>query len=618
MKKDPALSGTQKGLTGRPLLYLLAGAAVLITYLTFTPALKNGFINWDDNGYVFENPHLAKPLPEAAAYFFGPHYFIGNYIPVTMMVYALEYRQAKLNPRLYHQVNLLLHLANVVLVFCLIYLLSGKKPWVAALVALFFGVHPMHVESVAWVSELKDVLYSFFFLAGLLSYYRYLQQQQQPARKKFWPALPVVLFFLLSLLSKPAAVVFPLVLLLLDFYTRRRVSKWVWLEKLPLFLLSIIFGLIAIKAQEADQLLHDYYPLGQRLLFASHSLLNYILRLFLPLNLSIFYPYPAAASGGLPALYYISPLIVAALGYGVYRSLKQSRLLAFGFLFFLVNIALVLQVISVGDAIMADRYTYLPYIGLFFVLAMGLDRLYHSRQESLKTLKPLAAGGVLILALACCYASNARSKVWQNDNTIGSDLLEKFPDDRLALNNQGFLLYVQERYAEAIPLLRRAVDLKPDYTRASINLINSYLAISDYDNALKAVDLALGQKPLDANLLNIKGYLLFTQKDYQGSVLAYRKAIAVKKDNIKAYISISESYYALKDYDKGIATMDAALAVEPDNAMLLNNKGYFLFLKGRYPDAVEYFKSALRLQPGYGTASVNLADCYKAMGQPQP
>lgn len=614
MKKETAAVNAQKNISPGQLRFFLMAAVTILTFLSFSPALKNGFINWDDNAYVFENPQLSKPLPEATAYFFGQHYFIGNYIPVTMFVYALEYHSAALKPHLYHLVNLLIHLANVLLVFWFIYLLSGNRTWVAALTALFFGIHPMHVESVAWVSELKDVLYSFFFLAGLIAYYYYLHPKRVSSSRNrgLFPAL-VMLFFILSLLSKPAAVIFPLVLMLIDFYTQRRFSKRALLEKLPLFALSVIFGILAIKAQQADQLLHDDYPLWQRLLFASHSFLNYIVHLFFPLQLSIFYPYPALTDGNPPMLYFISPILIIALGYGVYLSLKKSRLVAFGLLFFLVNLVLVLQVISVGDAIMADRYTYLPYIGLFFILAMGLDNLYHSQRESIKTLKPVLVGAVVILALACSYATHARCKVWKDDLTIGTDLLSKFPDDRLALNNQGFLLYTQGQYQEAITLLKRAVELRPDYNRAYINLINSYLAVNDSDNAFKTVEQAIGHAPGDANLLNIKGYLLFNQKNYQGSIQAYRKAIAAKKDNIKAYISISECYYALKDFEKGIATMDAALTVEPNNSMLLNNKGYFLFLQGKYSEAVDYFKAALKIQPDYTTASINLADCYKAM-----
>ncbi len=601
-------------------LLLLAGAVALFTFLSFSPALKNNFVNWDDNAYVFENPHLNKPLPKAISYFFGPHYFIGNYIPLTMATYALEYHAAGLRPALYHKVNVLIHLANVLLVFWLIYLLSGKKPLVAALVSLFFGIHPLHVESVVWIAELKDVLYSFFFIAGLIAYYYYsekrkniLSAENSIAKKNIW--LPFVLslvFFLLSALSKPAALVFPVVLLLLDFYTQRPL-KQIWIEKLPFFLVSIVFGVIAIQAQKEGYLLHNYYTIGQKLLFASHSFLNYLVKLFLPINLSIFYPYPPVVNGVLPSAYYFAPAGVILLFYGVYKTLKHSRLIAFGFLFFLVNVLLVLQLISIGDAIMADRYTYIPYIGLFFIAAMGFERLYNSKKHHLKTYRPLAIGTVVALAVTYSYLTHERCKVWKNDDTIATDLLNKFPDDWLALNNKGFILQEQRQYQEAIKLFTKAIEAKPDYVRAYINMINSYLSMNDMESAMHTIDTALKHAPKDFNLLNKKGYFLATQQKYKEAIPLYKKAIQHEKKYMNAYINMAEAYYKLEDYNSAVKILDAGLKQEPDNYILLNNKGYILFVQGNYTQAIPYYKASLEIKPDYGTASVNLADCYRAM-----
>ena len=161
------------------LTWVLLGVIVLVTYITFYPALKNNFTNWDDHLYVVQNPSLAKPIPEGAIYFFHQNYFAFNYHPLTMIVYSLEYHIAKLNPHFYHSVNIFIHLVNVILVFFFIWLLSGKKTEVAAIVSLLFGIHPMHVESVAWISELKDVLYTFFFLGGLIIYYKYIKKEKK-------------------------------------------------------------------------------------------------------------------------------------------------------------------------------------------------------------------------------------------------------------------------------------------------------------------------------------------------------------------------------------------------------------------------------------------------------
>jgi tetratricopeptide (TPR) repeat protein len=482
---------------------------------------------------------------------------------------------------------------------------------VAMLVSLFFGIHPMHVESVAWISELKDVLYTFFFMAGLISYTKYLERKPETFNfKREWIA--TLIFFILSLLSKPAAAVFPIILLLFDFYARRKSTMWLWLEKVPFFIFSIIFGLIAIKAQQADRLLHNEYTFLQRLFFASHSLLEYLIKLFIPANQSIFYPYPKI-EGNLPFLYYLSPVVVILLFFAVFKTLKHSRLITFGFLFFLANIMLVLQLVSVGDAIMSDRYTYVSYIGLFFVAAMSIDKLYYGTSEKAGKYKSVIAIVVIVFSISCVCFTYARCKVWKNDDTIATDLLNKFPDDHLALNNKGFILFNQQRYQESINLFTKAVAIKPDYTRAYINLINSFLALNDYDNAMRTADTALKYVQDDYNLLNRKGNLLAMQRKCDEATEFYSQAIRLNRENIRSYVFLAECYYELKNYDKGLQIMEEALTYEPNNYLLLNNKGYFLFLKERYNDAVVYFKACLQRKPDYDVASVNLQNCYSAM-----
>jgi protein O-mannosyl-transferase len=622
LKKSTLATGPAELPKRSQLLFLMA-AVVTITFLSFSPALKNDFTNWDDNTYVFENPHLAKPLSEAIPYFFKSNYFIGNYIPFTMVVYALEYHVAGLKPHFYHQVNVLIHLVNVLLVFWFIFLLSRKRPWVAALVALLFGIHPLHVESVAWVSELKDLLYTGFFMTGLIFYYRYLERKLvvptgghaiASDRKAIYRLyVPAFIFFVFSTLSKPAAIVFPLVMLLLDFYTRRRSDKWMWLEKLPFFLASLVFGLVAIQAQQADRLLHDEYSLAQRLFFASHSFLHYMVKLFLPIRLSIFYPYPEYEGGYLPAIYYLAPFVVAALAYGIYRTLQHTRLIAFGVLFFFVNVVLVLQLVSVGEAIMAERYTYVSYIGVFFILAMGIDRLIQGQLSQLARFKPLVMLLLVGFIATCIYATHVRCKVWKNDYTIANDLLEKFPDDRLALNNKGFLLALQKNYTEAIPLLTRATELKKDYAMAYINLMDTHLALQDFEKATAVSDSALKYLPTDYNVLSKKGIILSLQRQYPEAIRFFKQSLTHKKSNIRVYVYMAECYYEMKDYDAAIKVLDTALGYEPNDYILLNNKGYMLFMKRDYAKAIGFFDASLKQKPDYSVATANLRDCQRAM-----
>src|SRR5665213_494613 len=227
------------------------GVIVLITFITFIPAQKNNFTNWDDDQYILDKPHIAKPIVEAASYFFSNIYF-SNYHPLTMILYAIEFHSAApvkglySDPAIYHDTSIFIHLLNVMMVFWFIFLLSGKRLEVAAIVALFFGIHPMHVESVAWIAELKDVLYTFFFIGGLISYYKYISNKE---KKSIMLILLTFVLFVLSGLSKPAATTFPLSMIVIDFYCRRKFTVWVWMEKVPFFIGAVIFGILTYKAQ---------------------------------------------------------------------------------------------------------------------------------------------------------------------------------------------------------------------------------------------------------------------------------------------------------------------------------------------------------------------------------
>src|ERR1035437_9561955 len=355
------------------LLWALVAGIVIVTFISFTPALKNDFTNWDDDHYVSDNHLLAKPTGEAVKYFFSNFYF-SNYIPLTMILYTMEYHATEINPatnqpkpEIFHTTSVVIHCIDVMMVFWFIFLLSGRRLDVATIVALFFGIHPMHVESVAWVAELKDVLYTFFFMGGLIAYYKYIKSGE---KKNIMLYLVTFILFILSGLSKPAAVIFPLVLILIDYYAKRKFTIKVWIEKVAMLLVALTLGILTVKAQETEAIAKfEVFTIFQRIMFTSYAFIDYIGKLFLPINLSAVYPYPVKMDGKFPIIFYAAPIISLCLCYGVYRTLKFTRIVAFGFLFYLVSIMLVLQFVSVGIAITADRYSYVPYIGLLFAIA---------------------------------------------------------------------------------------------------------------------------------------------------------------------------------------------------------------------------------------------------------
>ena len=607
--------------------WLLAGLILLITYIVFAPVLNNDFINFDDPIYVTYNKDLAKPIWEGIKYFFGQHYYAGNYTPFTMIIYALEYHSVKLNPELYHLVNLIFHLINVFLTFWFIYFLSEKKIEVAAFVSFFFGIHPMHVESVAFISELKDVLYACFFIGGLLTYTIYVKTLSTSNNKhlKFLLLLFTFLLFIFSSLSKPAAVVFPVVLLLIDFYKHRKFYKILWIEKIPFFLVSIIIGLITLIAPEQVHFINKSYTLIQSLMFASYSLLVYILKLFLPINLSTLYPYPQAVNGHLPYFFYLAPFIVTLLLAGIYiiykasdtntsastqRILKTNNLrhsTIFGFLFFLINIALVLKALPIGPTIMSDRYTYIPYIGLFFIIAIVISFLFKNRSSKVKAIIVFILIIVAGLFLTSAYT---RCQVWQNSETVWDDALNNYPDDISALNNKGALLVKKNDYRNAMKLFERAIYLKPNNGISYINLAVCNNNLHDYDNALKNLDIELKIAPANTKALNMKGNILLDKAKYKEAIELYKTAIKYNAYFADSYINLSYSYILLSEFKNALLNIDKGLQLDPQNPIAHFYKGLILFNFGEYNEAINNYNEAINLNPQFVDAYKNVGFCY--------
>ena len=351
---------------------ILLGLAV-VTFLTFIPSLNNDFTNWDDQDYVTDNPHVVNIDAKSINAMFTQQ-IASNYHPLTILSLAINYQFAVLDAPLYHWTNLLFHVLNTLLVFYFVYLFTGRKWEGALVVALLFGIHPMHVESVAWIAERKDVLYTAFFLGGMIQYLGYLKSKKN--KKLIYTGI----FFLLSLLSKPTAVTFPVVMVLMDFVKNRKFDSRAIVEKIPFFILSIIFGLITINIQSGSAIgsMEDY-TIVQRVMFASYGVYYYIAKLFVPTGLATFHPYPPL--NAIPVIFKAAPVFVLILLAAVAYSLRSTKIILFGVAFYLVKIALTLQFVQVGSAIVSERYTYMSYIGLFMIIGALVDFLIKQKDE---------------------------------------------------------------------------------------------------------------------------------------------------------------------------------------------------------------------------------------------
>jgi len=334
-------------------LYLGMSAILLITFLVYLPALHNNLLNWDDNAYITDNL-LIRTINLKDIF---SRFVMGNYHPLTILVLAVEYKLFGLDAVGYHAVNISLHLINTMLV-CYTVLLLSDKIIIALVAALLFGVHPLHVESVAWAAELKDLLYTLFFLASYIFYLKYIKIRQT---KFLFIAL---LLFLLSLLSKAMAASLPAVLLLTDYFKGRKINVKVILEKVPFLLLAGILGIVAVFAQKGAIQDIDIFTFPQRMVFACYGFVSYLFKTVLPVNLSAYYPYPIKSGSNIPVFFYSYLLLFIIFSFIVFHSLKHTKKLFFGIAFFAITVFLVLQLLPVGNAIMADRYSYIPTIGI--------------------------------------------------------------------------------------------------------------------------------------------------------------------------------------------------------------------------------------------------------------
>lgn len=474
-----------------PLIIIL-----VVTALIYARTLQNGFLTWDDEIHVTSNPDIqALSLHNIKTIFSS--YYIGMYHPLVTLSFAVEYYLFGLNPAAYHATNVLFHLANVVLVFFLVFSLSHRRE-TAIITACLFGLHPMHVESIAWITERKDVVYTFFYLSALIFYLRFMQQGKA---KNYWM---VCICFVLSLLSKATALTLPVILVLIDVYNRKTITIHTIREKLPFFFISLVFGLIALHSQGGD----THYAAGSgfnvidRIFLASYSLCYYLIHSFFPTNLSALHLMPIKADGLLPVEYYLAliPLIILAF-LGTRKGIFQHEYI-FGILFFIVILSLNINVIPIGMAVVSERYTYLAYVGLYYVIGQmycfSLDRY----QNILLPWKRLLITGGVLLALFYGFITYQRIGVWNNTFVLFQDAAMKTNNAVeanfiwvLVYENVGVEKNTLKLYKEAIEWFNKAIALNPRYYKLYYNRGNSNYCLHNFEDAVKDYEKAIELRP---------------------------------------------------------------------------------------------------------------------------
>ncbi len=549
---------------------------LIITIIAFLPSLKNEFTNWDDMGLVVENTAIRDLSWRNIRSIFTSS-FISTYIPLTILSFSLEYHFFELNPLAYHTTNLILHLVNCVLVFCLIYILTCNS-YVSLIAALLFGIHPLRVESVAWVTERKDVLYSVFFLGSIIFYLYYKKVQNL---RNYYLSL---FLFILSCMAKGVAVTLPFVLPVFDYFFKRKFNKKLLIEKIPFFGVALIFAAIAMIIQRQTQILQQESFFGlQNIFIACYGLVFYLTKTLLPFNLSAMYPYPEGNGALLPPIFLFSPIIVVAFAAFIVYSKKYTRRIIFGSLFFFITILPVLELITVaGDAIAADRYTYIPSIGLVFVVAIGIKWLY-LRASGFKEL--VKAFLVVILVAATSIFSVLtwqRCKVWKNSFTLWSDVLEKYPNVPDAYNGRGLFYYDTKNYDKAISDFSQALIVDKNYLKAYYNRGNVYDAMGEYDRAISDFTRALELNPKYAKAYNNRGLTYGRIGEHQRALADFTKALKIDPNYVVAYNNRGLTYGRLAEHRRAVSDFTQALTIDPKYTKAYYNRAIAYYLLKEY------------------------------------
>jgi protein O-mannosyl-transferase len=614
---------------------------VLITWLVFIPTIHHEFINYDDDVYVYRNPDVANGVTLKGMLWAFIHVHSSNWHPVTWISHMLDCQFYGSNPSGHHFTNVLLHTITSILLFLVLQEMTGFL-WRSAFVAALFAIHPLHVESVAWVAERKDVLSGFFFMLTIGAYIRDVRRPQSPDRY-----LVVCLMFVLALMSKPIVVTLPFVLLLLDWWPLKRMHEpsghlvlWQLVaEKLPLLASSCAVCLVTFFAQTSAM---SSLPLSARMANAVDSYIIYLEQMFYPTRLAVFYPYPE--NGLSLGRVIMDVVILLAITFAVFALRKRFPPLLMGWLWYLGMLVPVIGIVQVGSQAHADRYTYLPQIGLSIGLTWAIADLCMSWRPRYAVLSGLSAA--VLLALIFC----ARTQVsyWQNSVSLWAHTLACTPDNVVAENNFGNAFLDKGNLDEAIAHFQKALRIMPAHAEAHYNLGNAFYRHGDVSDAIVQYQEALQTKPDDEKthynlgmaflqqgnineaisqfeaalqimpddvvVLNNLGNANFQKGNLGQAISNYQKAIQLNPRDAKVHYNLGVALIQKNDVDGAIAEFKESLKIKPGDIAVINNLGNILFLKGDLDAAIPEFQKVLQIKPGDANARYSLGLAFLQKG----
>ncbi len=544
--------------------------------MVYAPSLKNNFTHLDDQVQVVNNTSIQAFSASNIQQIFSST-SVGMYQPITTLFYAVVYQFFDLNPLGYHLASLLFHLINCLLLYQLFNKI-GIHLHLNILLLSIFALHPMQVESIAWVSAFSNLVFSSFYLASFLAYINFIEKK----RNKDWGL--AFLFFILACLSKSTAVTLPLVFIAFDFYRSPSLLKVNWLNKLPFIAISIAIGLITIYSRESAGHLSDLslqFTGLERIFLISYSVLFYPIKLLFPFQLSAFYPYPELIEGALPLLYYTSFIVLLLFIFLIWKFRNQQ--IWFGAAFFFLTLSVVLQFIPVGNQLTTDRYIYLPSIGLLLIVGELLKRYGHKKGILL----------LLVVPLFLAFQSRERSKIWSSDQVLWEDVIENHPKVAQAYNNLGSYALLSNQNEEALIHFNKAIELKPYYADAYSNRGNLLAQKGDSKSAIRDYSTAIQLRPHADAYFN-RGNEFSKLGDLNSAISDYSESIALQLTP-DAITNRAFAYIKQQKISKGKKDLERSIQQFPQYDRAFYLLGLVYRNEGNQKSACDFFSKASSL-----------------------
>ncbi len=620
-----------RNLTEKHYPLLIYAALTALILIAFFQVFQNDFVSYDDDEYVTENKHVRPGLTaESIRWAFGSlHGGTSYWHPLTWLSHMLDCHLFGLDPSWHHLTNIILHIINTLLLFALLRAMSGEL-WPSAFVAVVFAIHPLRVESVAWVAERKDVLSTFFWMLTLAAYFRYTRN---PDKKKY---LVVALAFILAMMAKPSVVTLPFVLLLLDYWPLQRMRYPNWLasiadnglddanngkqrsflylltEKIPMIVFSIPLSIVTLIAQHdvGAMVPSDALSFTARAANAMCSYMRYIGKMAYPTKLAVLYPYPA---GGIPlwqVLSALAALVLISLTV-IYIGTRRKYLIT-GWFWYFGTLVPVIGLIQVGSQAMADRYTYVSAIGISIIIAWTASQISINWPRRKTILTFAASAGILAMMLS----THNQVKHWQNSKTLFKHAIDVTEDNVFMLGNYGNALAEDGKTEEAIEYIRQAVAISPNWSNGHTDLAHTLYLAGRLDEADKRCQIALNIEPSE-KAYYVQALILNARQEHAQALDIYHKSIELKPTAL-AYMNLANTLHTLGQSGEAVEYYHKAIEMDRFDDEVRYNLGFVHYQTGNLDKALNCMTETLRVNPDHIKANRIRADILYKLGRTEP